>query len=344
MKIELKEIWKDIKGYEGLYQISNFGRIKKVPTNKILSIWINDKGYKSISLWKNKKHNSFQIHRLLALHFIPIPDQLKNIDLHKLSINHKDENKLNNDLDNLEWCTQEYNLSYGTARQRMINNRSIKISQFDLDGNFIKVWNNLTQLKRELNYNPGGIIGCCTGRNNRTAYGYIWRYWSNEHKIGYKLDFSKEMLSKKHVKIARCDKDTLQILETFNMAAEAAYKYNIKRTTLCEACNHNRVVAGYRWKRIKKEKEVFELNKKLDLSNLDNDLYHREVIKMSLYKNKIIKHYKNLMQAYENSGFVNLNNRWQDILACCQGLRPFALSMRYEFADNPIWSEGKYVK
>ena len=118
--MEEKEIWKDIEGYEGLYQVSNLGRVRsisrincygRVVTGKILSIHDNGKGYKFVRLSKYGKPKQEYIHRLVATAFIDNQDNLPEV-------NHKDENKENNCVYNLEWCSREYNHGYGTARQR----------------------------------------------------------------------------------------------------------------------------------------------------------------------------------------------------------------------------------
>ena len=110
------EIWKDIKGYEGKYQISNKGRVKSLGNNKTKKEKIRDgkidnRGYKRISLCKNGKEKKYSIHRLVAQAFLPNPDNLP-------VVNHKDENKLNNNVENLEWCTQEYNVNYSGSNGR----------------------------------------------------------------------------------------------------------------------------------------------------------------------------------------------------------------------------------
>ena len=108
------KIWKDIPDYEGLYQVSNFGEVKSLPKirnvfssnyiakERILKPALNDSGYKIVVLTKNKKSKSLRVHRLVALAFIP---NLEN----KPQVNHKDGNKLNNHIDNLEWCTNSEN-------------------------------------------------------------------------------------------------------------------------------------------------------------------------------------------------------------------------------------------
>ena len=115
----LDEIWKDIENYENVYQISNIGRVRRIYKNgntKILKQDITKRGYCRISLSKNQKHKHYQIHRLVAKAFIPNPNNYP-------IVNHKDENPMNNNVDNLEWCTYSYNTLYGTAIQRTISTK-----------------------------------------------------------------------------------------------------------------------------------------------------------------------------------------------------------------------------
>ena len=118
------EIWKDIEGYEGLYQVSNLGRVKsldrvvegkssstRLHRGKILSPGIGSTGYYMVVLYKDGGGCSYTVHRLVSNTFIPNPHNHPYI-------NHKDENKLNNNVDNLEWCTHQYNMNYGTANLR----------------------------------------------------------------------------------------------------------------------------------------------------------------------------------------------------------------------------------
>ena len=119
-----KEIWKDIPGYEGSYQVSNYGRVKrlehKTPNNiplseKISTQFKNQSGYMIVILSKNGEGKQLQVHRLVAQAFIPNPDKLP-------FVNHKDENPLNNNVENLEWCTAKYNSNYGTLKERQSKN------------------------------------------------------------------------------------------------------------------------------------------------------------------------------------------------------------------------------
>ncbi len=106
----MQEEWKQIKGYEGLYEVSNLGRIRNA-AGHIMKPQDETGGYFAIGLTKNKKFSRHRIHRLVAEAFVPNPDSLP-------IVNHKDEDRKNNRADNLEWCTSQYNNSYGHARER----------------------------------------------------------------------------------------------------------------------------------------------------------------------------------------------------------------------------------
>ena len=105
------EEWKEIPGYEGLYEVSNKGNVRNVRRNKLLRLQKTNNGYIRVVLSKNRIKTGFQVHRLVALTFLPNPLNLPQV-------NHLDENKKNNNIDNLEWCTAKYNINYGTARIR----------------------------------------------------------------------------------------------------------------------------------------------------------------------------------------------------------------------------------
>lgn len=158
-----REIWKDIEYYEGLYWISNFGRVKS--KRKILKP-INGE-YLRVGLSKNGIQTTKYVHRLVAETFLGKSN---------LQVNHKDENKHNNCVNNLEWITFKENMNYGTKQDResMIKTR-YHILQYDLNGNFIKEWFNLREIEKNTNYKKSNIQYSCT-RKNRTAYGFKWEY------------------------------------------------------------------------------------------------------------------------------------------------------------------------
>lgn len=156
----MKEMWKDIPKYEGLYQASNLGRIKRLYKNgkqKILK-QVNDvNGYLRVNLSKNNVIKNAQVHRLIAITFLGES---------YLTVNHKDENKHNNKLSNLEYMTIQKNIQYSKCKT---------ILQFDKKNNFIRKWDSIAQIEETLKINNGNISKCCKGRR-KTAGGYVWRY------------------------------------------------------------------------------------------------------------------------------------------------------------------------
>lgn len=176
-----KEYWKPIKGYEGLYQVSNFGRVKslqrivnngnnsvRIIKERILKNQMDKDGYYVVNLHKTNKSKTFRVHRLVAEAFIPNPDNLPEI-------NHKDENKLNNHVDNLEYCDRVYNINYGTHNERMIKNQHNKsVLQFDLNGNFIREWKSLNECDRN-GFDKSAVGKCCKGIFKQ-RYNSLWKY------------------------------------------------------------------------------------------------------------------------------------------------------------------------
>lgn len=178
-KNNMEEIYKDIEGYEGLYQVSNLGNVKSLVNNKgiarekIIKPSICIDGYKRVLLCKDKTIKCFKIHRLVAQAFIENPNNLP-------CINHKDECKTNNVVENLEWCTQKYNINYGTCIKRrsesQINhpNKSKQVYQYSKEGELISVWESTKECCRN-GYDQGNVARCCRGER-KSHKGYIWSY------------------------------------------------------------------------------------------------------------------------------------------------------------------------
>lgn len=171
----MKEVWKDIKGYESLYQVSNLGRVKSLPKNsknqysneRILKPYGKENDYCRIILTKNKKKKSYYIHRLVAETFLSNPYQYE-------VVNHKDENKHNNNAHNLEWCSTYYNQIYGTKNIRSAKKRGKKVIQYDLQGNFIKEWESISQAEKSLKI--FNISNCIKGQTRyKNVGGFIWK-------------------------------------------------------------------------------------------------------------------------------------------------------------------------
>ena len=174
----MKEIWKDIKGYEGLYQVSNKGTVKSLNYHqtgeeRIKKPKINRGGYLQVMLHRDGNRKTLLVHRLVLMTFAPIDN------MSALQVNHKDEDKTNNKLENLEWCNSKYNNNYGTRTQRTEK----PVVQLDRNSNeIVNVFNSAREAKRQ-GFNPGNITRCCKNKFNRPGNniykGYKWMYLSD---------------------------------------------------------------------------------------------------------------------------------------------------------------------
>lgn len=164
----MNEVWRYVPEYDELYSVSNYGRIYSHITNKILKPKSNGRGYLQVQLTKNKIHKMHFVHRLVAKAFCANPDNLPEV-------NHKDENILNNEATNLEWCTSQYNLAYGTRVSRIVQHHIKAVKQLDLNGNTIKIFDSLADAERICGYHHSNISNCCNGKLH-TAYGYKWEF------------------------------------------------------------------------------------------------------------------------------------------------------------------------
>ena len=174
------ELWKDIEGFEGLYQVSTWSRVRSMDRlviykngvkrffeSEILKPSYDKGGYLRVGLTKDKKQTHHFLHRLVAIAFIPNPNNYPQV-------NHKDENPKNPKVENLEWCTDKYNKNYGTAIKRRVEKRSKKVYQYDLQGNLIKIWISTNEAGRN-GYEAKNISACCLGKRKKHK-GYIWSY------------------------------------------------------------------------------------------------------------------------------------------------------------------------
>lgn len=159
----MEEIWKQYKDTN--YEVSTDGRVRNIKTGRILKHGY-DTNYNFVYLYIDKKPVHFYIHRLVAEAFIPNPQNLPQV-------NHKDENKTNNCISNLEWCTKEYNLNYGTCKKRIGEANSKFLFQLRKDGSLVRVWPSSMEVQRQLGYSSGNICMCCAGKR-KSAYGYKW--------------------------------------------------------------------------------------------------------------------------------------------------------------------------
>lgn len=184
----MKEIWKDVPDYEELYQVSNLGRIRSYEKYKragrhtsvyycpsmIIKSFSAGTGYQRVNLYKNRKGRQLSVHRLVAMAFIPNPDNLPQV-------NHKDEDKTNNRLDNLEWCTAKYNSNYGThpyrltVKGRIKPKKSKEVGQYAKSGELIGIYPSICEASRRTHLNRGNIGQVVNGKRSKCG-GYIWKY------------------------------------------------------------------------------------------------------------------------------------------------------------------------
>lgn len=192
-----EEIWKPVKGYEGLYEVSNLGRVKRLARDiaqknpnpvsndicvqhieeRILKTRPNKSGYPLILLRGSSdgKRRGFSVHRLVAKAFIPNPDNLPQI-------NHKNEIRSDNRVENLEWCTNHYNMHYGNCQRRIYEGQHFKpVDVYTKDGKFLKHYESLVEAARATGVSTGTVSWICQGitRNGvkrQTAKGYRFKY------------------------------------------------------------------------------------------------------------------------------------------------------------------------
>ena len=180
------EEWKDIEGFEGVYQVSSLGRVKTLDRyltasygskqfrkGQIIKGVVMPNGYLVVGLWRNNKSKSQYVHRLVAKAFIPNPNSLAQV-------NHKDEDKSNNCVSNLEWCDHLYNHNYGTIKQRISQSnlalqKGTRIAQYKGD-ELIAIYANSLEASKQTGIDSSAIRKVCLGRKKfNTAGGYIWR-------------------------------------------------------------------------------------------------------------------------------------------------------------------------
>ena len=164
-----KRIWKDIPNYEN-YEVSSDGKVRNKKTKRVRKLQDDKNGYKIVSLRNppRKSPRKFLVHRLVALAFIPNPNNFPEV-------NHIDENKANNCIWNLEWCTRKYNVNYGTCVARQVAKRkeSVKCIETNI------VYDCIKSASESTGVNKGNISSCCRG-TLKTAGGYHWEYYKEE--------------------------------------------------------------------------------------------------------------------------------------------------------------------
>lgn len=313
----MQEIWKDIEGYDGKYQISNFGKVRsfsKWKNGRLLKIRVGMYQYESVHLYNvnTKSSRTALIHRLVAMAFIP---NMEN----KREVNHKDGNKLNNHIDNLEWATPSENMQHACdiglqLPMRMAENPSAKkVNQYSLNGEFIRSWNCAIEASKTIGINYSGISKCCLGRA-KTAGGFIWRYKDNDFEI--KID-----------EVRKINKYDLHgnFIDCYLSAKEAVAKNSLSKnasSAIYACCNKNQKTAyGFIW--------MYSDDKiKLNPEN------HKRMTRGKKI-NKIDEN-GNIIAEYESANEAERKNLFKKgahciILECCKDIRKKAYGYKWKF-------------
>ena len=172
--------WQPVFGYEGLYEVNQFGQIRN-KDGQIMRQRLKKAKYtvyKKVSLYKNGKYKHLYVHRIVAQAFIPNP---KGFDL----INHKDEDGTNNVVDNLEWCDRSYNATYGTSPKKISkafkgrkSEKRIAVYAVNKSGDFAGEWDSITEAAKNVGCSTSEISGALKGKR-KTVKGLIWNYCPN---------------------------------------------------------------------------------------------------------------------------------------------------------------------
>lgn len=233
------EEWRDVEGYENLYQVSRKGRVRSSHKGywEVLTSVVNTHGYNQYLFHKNGKKKNMRGNRLVAEAYIPNPDNLPYV-------NHKDENPANDCVDNLEWCTAKYNVNYGTARQRTSINHSKNrpVCMFDVDGVFIREFYNVNDAAKYIGGNHPCVSRACSGQSI-TYKNKIWCYKGNEDIVLLKVQKHRDSNNFHRVEVAYPDR--IVIYDTISSACK---ELGISRDTFI--FNIGKQINGISWRKL----------------------------------------------------------------------------------------------
>lgn len=259
------EEWRDVVGFEGMFMVSNFGRVKSLDRyvtlnpkksgsiqfrkGKIYSPSFSTDGYLQVTLANGNIKRTAKVHRLVAMAFIPNPDNLPQV-------NHIDENKTNNRIDNLEWCTAKYNNNYGTRIERARESfHQEPILQFTKNGELIARYSSITDAAKAMGMDYSRIMWVCKGRFSCTSNGFVWRYENQDlaEKAKIALEEKKMRVYQTTTALRRVAKYDLDgnFIKSYRSIKDACADNGLSRNKITHACRgEQKTAGGFIWKYI----------------------------------------------------------------------------------------------
>lgn len=243
----MEEVWKDIKGFEGRYQVSNLWRVRGLDRwslgdkpqfikGKILKDSLNTyRGYYRVSLSDgHRRYKHYEVHRLVALHFVKGYKP-------GLVVNHKNEIKTDNRAENLEWCTQGYNLAYSDV----VGYKRRTVYKYDLDGNFIAKYKCLADAEKEMGLSLGRLVHALYESKIGYSHGFRWSFhFTPKEKLAKLANKYKST----YRRIGQYDLNG-NFIAKYESIKDAAEKYGVSQTAICNCChNKSKTSVGYIWK------------------------------------------------------------------------------------------------
>jgi hypothetical protein len=249
----MKEIWKDVVGYEEFYSVSNLGRMWSKRKDKELSSSTNNCGYKQVNVTDGNSKKCMLVHRAVAISFIKNP---KNLPV----VNHKDENVANNHVDNLEWCTISYNNSYNDIAKRRSKCKK-KVYQYDCKLNLINTYESSQEASRRLNISNGILSQCCrenvyerpSRKRNLTLHGFVFSYDELDIKEIEERFIQSKIPSDGFIgkEVGQYTLDDL-LIKTYSSTQEVGRQLGISSSNISACCRGKfKQSHGYKWKYVK---------------------------------------------------------------------------------------------
>lgn len=233
-------MWKQIilNGFKTNYSVSDDGQVRNDKTQKLLKGSLN-KGYRMVSIYINKQPKPIGVHRLVALMFLDNPNNLP-------FVNHKDGNPLNNNVNNLEWCTPQYNTQHAIETGLKQDFRQKAVVKYSADGQKVETYSSLTEAALQNNCSSAKITDVCKGRRKSTG-GFQWRYASDNIESLEKINPNPQGAQR----VAQIDPVTNEVIEiypTLHAAAAAVNGTQSAITHVIKGDKSTKTHKGFKWK------------------------------------------------------------------------------------------------